>query len=305
MLFQHSRDIYPKKWEMSFPEFIEYIEPVERIKKEGLCYSPVTYLPNTTRGARNVEYIHAIVFDIDSGFGYGEPQNKSISWISYTTFSHTPEKHKWRIIIPLYKPIKNEDWQFAVGLFESIWNKLYPSKGLKLPYDKACKDSSRLYYLPSCRPNVERYLNHSITGYFLDISSDVALAKEIAIEQKKKYNHWAKVMAVKRRTQWENQRKNHIHIDLDKETRIELATDSSKRTQLANNLGARIVTQTKENAGTEVATGWTCLNCGRNDATFFFIDPTRSPPWAWCGHQNSCGGGVNYQMTLFQLWRGC
>jgi len=59
-----------------------------------------------------------------------------------------------------------------------------------------------------------------------------------------------------------------------------LKWDRDARHSLASKLGAKIVGNRAER--------WTCPACLRNDATYFFIEPT-SATSLFCGHVNSCG----------------
>ncbi|WP_152394754.1 hypothetical protein [Paenibacillus guangzhouensis] len=82
-----------------------------------------------------------IALDIDEGLSLDQalsnPFIKENAAFIYTTFSHSPSKHKFRIVFALDKPV------FHYEHFEQIWSYLFA----QLPYaDSACKDGVRLFY---------------------------------------------------------------------------------------------------------------------------------------------------------------
>lgn len=71
-----------------------------------------TYIPNTVRRCKgNVLEIHGIVLDIDDTMSILDVAEKldGLEYVLYTTFRHTPEKHKFRVVIPFSRPLLPED----------------------------------------------------------------------------------------------------------------------------------------------------------------------------------------------------
>lgn len=69
-------------------------------------------IPNTIRRCKgNVVAINGIVLDIDDNYTIDQAKElfKDIEYVLYTTFRHTPEKHKFRIVIPFSQPLLAED----------------------------------------------------------------------------------------------------------------------------------------------------------------------------------------------------
>jgi hypothetical protein len=61
----------------------------------------------------------------------------------YTTYSHSPELHKFRIILPFDSVITPDE-------FPQLWADVAQHFGFYADVDASCKDISRAYYLPSC-----------------------------------------------------------------------------------------------------------------------------------------------------------
>jgi hypothetical protein len=77
-------------------------------------------IPNTVRRCKgNVIAIMGIVLDIDTNYTIDQAKAmfKEIEFVLYTTFRHTKNKHKFRIVIPFSQPLLAED---IAGRQESI-----------------------------------------------------------------------------------------------------------------------------------------------------------------------------------------
>jgi hypothetical protein len=69
-------------------------------------------IPNTVRRSKaNVLSITGIVLDIDDDKSIPEVYDilEGIEYVLYTTFRHTPEKHKFRVAIPFSRPLLKDD----------------------------------------------------------------------------------------------------------------------------------------------------------------------------------------------------
>jgi hypothetical protein len=75
---------------------------------------------------------------------------------------------------------------------------------------------------------------------------------------------------------------------------LKLATDAHYREQLGIKIGGK-----NSGGANPRMIGWSCPSCGRNDATYFYINPLGNRTTAQCGHMNSCGEWF----SLFQLGR--
>jgi putative DNA primase/helicase len=120
----------------------------QRTNKNGELFAPVTFKPNTTRAKANVETVHAFVLDFDNGFAHDDFchtwRKRGLSFVIYSTHSHTPDFPKFRAVFPFAAPVEATQW-------EKTYAKLAAALGGSA-VDPSCKDASRIYYFPSCPP---------------------------------------------------------------------------------------------------------------------------------------------------------
>lgn len=103
------------------------------------------------RLARNVTSVSIFMADLDTL----EPATlralldsylaDGVGFAAYSSFSHTPEKPKARLMIRLPEPIaitSPREWS------HTIWPAMMRAFGLSIPADAQCCDASRLYFLP-------------------------------------------------------------------------------------------------------------------------------------------------------------
>lgn len=82
-------------------------------KRDLRLWSPAHYPPDSRRGSENVLHLSCLVLDYDSGLPIDEA---AAAWEAYfhivhTTWSHTPETPKFRLVLPLAEPVRPEDWR--------------------------------------------------------------------------------------------------------------------------------------------------------------------------------------------------
>lgn len=160
-VFQHKEDRHPVRHDLEWPVLAERLcKYDERQTKDGRAWSPVTYRPGTTRGQANVEQVHALVLDIDHN-DIPTDLLGGLEYVAHTTFSHTPDDPRWRVVLPLTRPVEGEDWP-------NFWLRANAYFGGCV--DPQTKDRSRIFFLPSCRPEAvhEFKTQH---GLLLDPSS--------------------------------------------------------------------------------------------------------------------------------------
>jgi predicted P-loop ATPase len=109
--------------------------------------------PKSVKGLRrmaNVRYVTMAVADLDRCTQQGldnlidELRDKQVLFLMHSTASHQPEAPKVRLILPLAKPIAAELWK---GAWLDLAQQLNSIEGVQV--DGQCKDSSRLYFIPS------------------------------------------------------------------------------------------------------------------------------------------------------------
>lgn len=132
----------------------------EREHKDGPGWSPATYPAGKTRGNDDVENVTAAVIDID----HAEPDwglIDTFEYVAHTTFSHGQDRPgcpHWRIVLPLERPVARNDWG-------DIWKRIH--FWLAPGADESCKDESRFYWWPTCKPGATRD-SHWHRGIMLD-----------------------------------------------------------------------------------------------------------------------------------------
>jgi hypothetical protein len=169
-------DNSPITHETKWSEFVElFSERSVRAEKDGPAFAPASYPVGAKRANANVEAIHMIVLDFDSG---GDPtviveewRAKGYAFSAATTHQHTPEAPRWRAVFPLKSPIDPERW-------EAIWPRIAEHMAYGLS-DQACKDPARLYFMPSCPPETsgEAWFDHAV-GEAVDAFSLPAVTKD-------------------------------------------------------------------------------------------------------------------------------
>ena len=109
-------------------------------KRQARCWSPTRYADGmTSRSNAGVSSVTCLVFDLDR-MPPDPKRLEGVCWIGHTTWSHTPETPKWRVVIPLAKPVPAKCWA-------EVWQRARAA--LCPEADPSCKDPSRQYYLPS------------------------------------------------------------------------------------------------------------------------------------------------------------
>lgn len=117
-------------------------EFAERGTKEGPLWSPVTF-GGGARKKENVDWVYALVLDFDGGHDPADFLElfSGYQYVIHSSFSSTPEHPKWRAVFPLAEPVPGCDWP-------GYWKGLDERFGGGVS-DAACKDASRMYYLPA------------------------------------------------------------------------------------------------------------------------------------------------------------
>lgn len=129
------RLVWPEKWEgekLSAPAWlpVRLIEGAPRVRKD--CH---------------VAGVSCLVLDIDDGVDLNTIRHKlagmGLAAVLHTTWSHTPKQHKARIVFPFRVECPREEWA-EVWAAADQW-----SRGWGAVIDPACKNPSRLYFLPA------------------------------------------------------------------------------------------------------------------------------------------------------------
>ena len=237
-------------------------------KYRGKLWSPTLYQPGATRSKSNVIAVSMLVLDQDNGVGWEEAIEpfSAFKYLVHSSYNHTAEKPKYRIIIPLAHPVAGKDWPV-------VWNHL--TKNAVDP-DPACKDASRVYFLPSRPPDGEAFLYANQSAHCVFLAPDVERIKD--------------------RARRENARRREKPIPFSVTNR-----QRKKIQERQNNLSAQSRRAFAESIGATLTAGYaTKIKCpnsanhaqGKNNDSVWFRLETHgdsSKSWAACNHKASCG----------------
>lgn len=106
-------------------------------------WSPVCYRPGATRGDAGVEAVSCVVLDVDSGTPIDEGRAPwlEVAHVVHTSWRHTPEHPRYRIVVPLAEPV-------PAPLWPRVW--AWAAQRARVA-DPKCKDAARLYFVPAVR----------------------------------------------------------------------------------------------------------------------------------------------------------
>lgn len=179
-IFNSVKDKTPKNNNSDY--LIELINnpKVCNVKEANILFAPAKF--NGTRSIKNVLEVYALVLDYDSkgstNINFNEEikalETLGLTFWAYTTHSHTEEKNCFRVILPLKEPIPNVE-------YTKLWNWAYKITQEKI--DKACKDISRISYLPCHKENTP-YKTHIFEGKLLDWKNLPSIEQKADKEEK-------------------------------------------------------------------------------------------------------------------------
>jgi hypothetical protein len=140
--------------ERDVEEFIQIFlkRGVKTGNKDGTGIVGATFKPGTRLEQRNVEWVTALILDVDGKFKRnGEVVMEPVDpdWfigqlpfrgIAHTSYNHTPTHPKFRVILPLEKPISMTEHR-------RLWYWVF-HKRVDMKCDPACKNADRMFFLP-------------------------------------------------------------------------------------------------------------------------------------------------------------
>ncbi len=112
-------------------------------KRDLRLWSPALYRPGADkRGSENVTHVSCLVLDYDDGTAIADASVTWSSWfhLVHTTWSHTPEHPKFRLIMPLAFPVPAEDWS-------KVWS--WAEEHARFEIDPSMKSPAANYALPA------------------------------------------------------------------------------------------------------------------------------------------------------------
>ena len=144
--FSTVKSVHPRPYAYSWADLLDMLytslEMTDKHKRS--LWSPVSYLPDTTRGNANVAHVNCIVFDMDSA-GFDHARLDGIEYYAYTTWSHTDNDPHWHLVVPLSRPI-------AASVWSEYWLRF--CEELNIVADPATKDPARVFFMPQHQPGI-------------------------------------------------------------------------------------------------------------------------------------------------------
>jgi hypothetical protein len=156
--FDHIKDNEPKERHMDWPAFATQFSQHQTvsIKHDVPAFSMKIYKDGGTRGNDAIHSMSGAVLDFDGESPKAVTLKRAASalngysYVGYTTFSHTEEAPRFRLVIPFTEPVSADDFRdrFFPVLMDFLMEKLdSPLDEL----DKNCPIPSKIYDLPCVR----------------------------------------------------------------------------------------------------------------------------------------------------------
>jgi len=160
--FDSLRDNFPSPAELAWPtDFSEWKETSN--KEDAALWSPVSYREGGMRvkgqTETNITAVHAIVLDYDSKQAPVTIEAARGVWggwehVGYTTFQHVEDKPRFRVVLPLSRPVNTSE-------FRRIWAWVHDFAVKRgVPFDPL-SDPGRIYFIPTHRPNAVHHYWHN------------------------------------------------------------------------------------------------------------------------------------------------
>jgi len=150
VLFKNAFDKTPKPQTRTWAELVDdlSVEFHPAGKTKGPAFSPCTYAEGATRGNENVMAVNLAVLDFDHAgdkeeWVLGEAVF-GLASLAYTTFSHTDDGHRFRLVVPLSEPVPAAKWPAVAKAIQDRFGNLG---------DASCKDPARLYFRHATGPD--------------------------------------------------------------------------------------------------------------------------------------------------------
>lgn len=207
------------------------------------------------RKKANAQSASCLVLDYDDGTTIDEAVQTWGQWalVLHTSWSHRPDHHKFRLVLPLDDDITKEEYLTA-------WRWAEQHCGHAI--DKHCKDISRAWVLPACDiedPAQQFYFDSRVIRAPLLRADDIMKwAPEVVAPPKP-------VLPPRDLPDYSKLRRLHL--------------DPDARAELGHALGGVV----NDDAVRMVE----CPRC-RREAVWWWLDPTRQLN-AYCNHRKSCG----------------
>lgn len=238
-------------------------------------WSPTTF--DGTRSTKNAQSISMLVYDMDDGDSSFDVwclfAQRGWTTIAHTSASHSPNHHKYRVIVPLASPLPKSDWDRVWRASFELWMDVV---GIGVPDTKAIKDLARVYF---------RYGWTRDSKLELDDGSKVwPQSHPCSPAQYHRSGYWIGRPLELRYDHIELPKpKPRPKFDRTKSQTLDSAMmDPQLRERVGINAGGRIVGDYIKHIQ--------CPSCGEK-SVFYSIDPSmgNSTKWPSCNRINKCG----------------
>jgi len=160
-----------RKGNMTLAEYQAASDEARKADKDGFAWIPCSARdPEAGRSQANMDMAYLLVLDIDTGMLLADVKSRiaGLEAVIHSSYSHTPEKPKWRVVLPLAAPIPAAQ----IGRVFDHFQEKFDGK-----LDASCgHDPARLYYLPACPKDAAHlFVYEHLEGQLLD---GVAIASE-------------------------------------------------------------------------------------------------------------------------------
>lgn len=142
-------------------------------KKDLHLWSPALYQPDSRRGKDGVLHLSCLVMDYDEGVSIAEAMATWRPWFHmlHTTWSHSPARPRFRLVLPLAKPVLGEDWALVGQWAEE-------RTGHKI--DPAGKGKASTFALPAVRSTDAPCFATCQPGELLDLVTEKVVERAAA-----------------------------------------------------------------------------------------------------------------------------
>lgn len=257
-------------------------------------WSPVEMEPGKRKSiAADIAWVHCLVMDYDDGTTIDEAKRRWEPWeyVLHTSWSHSAEHHKVRVVLPLLEPVRGEVWR-AVYTEVLAWDAersglaAEEAAAAGLQADRACKDPSRMYYVPAVGESGDIRAHHA-AWHGADDSDDsrpwLCLSEMLAMAQKRA--EAAEAERARRRAEVARRTRDEVGsvADAAREVRRRLMEDPDAREALGPMLGGSRF----EYGATPMYRHIACPGCSQG-SVWYLVEP-EALRRARCNHLESCG----------------
>jgi hypothetical protein len=157
--FKNIRDTRPQPYQTSWAKFSSSFSQHKVVshKESAPLFSMNVYKEGGSRGNESIDFMSGAVLDFDGKHAHAKTLNEvlpcfeSYAWLAYTTFSHTPENPRFRIVLPFEKSVSPQ--LYREYIFPAI--KAYLQRMLKCDdlkeLDNASEKPSQIFYVPCAK----------------------------------------------------------------------------------------------------------------------------------------------------------